>query len=97
MSIMAVYDITGIQDYIFSSNKMKENIGASFIVQQALEKYLPDSIRAEDPNALVDWKNTKKFEMPDNESLNIEVVYIGGGNAMVAFKNKDLFLSLIHI
>jgi len=91
---MAVYDITGIQDYIFSSNKMKENIGASFIVQQALEKYLPDSIRAEDPNALVDWKNTKKFEMPDNESLNIEVVYIGGGNAMVAFKNKDLFIDV---
>ena len=34
--IYAVYDITGIQSYVFGSNKLKENAGASKLVGNVL-------------------------------------------------------------
>jgi hypothetical protein len=40
--VLVLYDITGIQDFIFSSSKLKDNIGASRIVSNVLGR---DAIR----------------------------------------------------
>lgn len=38
---LVIVDTTGIQSYIFGSNRLRENVGASFLVHQAteLDKY----------------------------------------------------------
>ena len=44
MAILTVYDIMGIQNFIFSSKELKDNIGASKIVKNTLDIYLIDVI-----------------------------------------------------
>ena len=43
---LVVVDTTGIQRYIFGSNRLRENVGASHLVYQATEGWLLD-----DPNS----------------------------------------------
>lgn len=94
MGILAIYDVTGIQEYIFSSNKLKENLGASVIVQEVLEDYLVKAIQKVDGKIEIDWKNNKRFLIKSDNSINSEIIYIGGGNVMVAYKNKDTYLEV---
>ncbi len=43
MKCLSLYDLTGIQSYIFGSNALKENLGGSFLVNQALDRWLPEA------------------------------------------------------
>lgn len=88
--IAALYDVTGIQDYIFSSVKLKENIGASIAVQKVLDIFLKDAIKSACPNAAMDWEEYPEIKIRDQD-LDAEVIYSGGGNALVIFKNEDLY------
>jgi len=89
--ILAIYDIMGIQEFVFYSNKLKENIGGSCIVSQVLEKFLPDSIKEKARNPRIDWKSYGDFRIMDDGTIDVEIVYIGGGNAVVAYDNEDIF------
>lgn len=40
MSYLSLYDLTGIQPYIFGSNILQENLGGSYLVKQALDEWL---------------------------------------------------------
>ena len=42
--VLAIYDIRGIQNYIFRTNRVKEIIGASNIVQDLFETILKESV-----------------------------------------------------
>ncbi|MGH8606742.1 MAG: hypothetical protein ACREX9_04790, partial [Gammaproteobacteria bacterium] len=53
MKYLSLYDLTGIQSYIFGSNALKENLGGSFLVNQALERWLPAA--AEEARAEFLW------------------------------------------
>ncbi|KKN48316.1 hypothetical protein LCGC14_0654080 [marine sediment metagenome] len=84
--ILAVYDVTGIQNFIFSTNRLKENLGGSIAVKKASEDMLEEAITSK-------FKNTTLKEI-DNEKINWNeyeavIVYLGGGNAMVIFKDKN--------
>jgi CRISPR/Cas system-associated protein Cas10 (large subunit of type III CRISPR-Cas system) len=85
-----LYDVTGIQDYIFSSARLKENIGASIAVQNVLEKFLEVSIKLVSSNTVTNWNEYPEIKIREQD-LDAEIVYIGGGNAMAIFKNKDLY------
>ena len=50
---LSLYDLTGIQPYIFGSSALKENLGGSFLVNQALEQWLPEA--TEDAGAEFQW------------------------------------------
>lgn len=82
--ILTIYDLSGIQSFIFQTNKLKEMIGASVIVNQALFKTVPDCLQ-EHGEAVDDWaKNEFSFQEGDRA----KIVYIGGGNALVAYGSK---------
>lgn len=80
--ILTIYDLSGIQNFIFSTNKLKEIIGASKIVSMALFENIPDLL-GEDREK---WKKESfSFESEDEK----KIVYIGGGNALMVFDSES--------
>ena len=47
---LTVVDTTGIQDYIFGTNQLKQNVGASYLVDCATRKWVVESLP--EPNNL---------------------------------------------
>jgi hypothetical protein len=94
MGCLTVFDVSGIQNYLFKSSKLKENLGASQLVTDLLKKMLPYSIATICDglklDCKTDWEEAKKFLIAKSDNIAAEIVYIGGGNAMVAFSNKDI-------
>lgn len=95
--VIAVYDIRGIQDFIFRTNRVKDIIGASDIVARVLT----DSIRAwfeeqqDAPAFRFDWLDGQgapgqAFAFDADDGVRAEVLYIGGGNAYVAYRDARL-------
>ncbi len=90
--VVTLLDTTGIQSYIFNSNRLRENLGASYLISQATgdvesEK---DWIRSNLENPEIGVSQNKVYEPIDKSRLNAELVYAGGGNAMLLFKSIDI-------
>ncbi|MCL2136396.1 MAG: hypothetical protein FWH40_02570 [Coriobacteriia bacterium] len=83
---LAVFDLSGIQDFIFQTNKLKEIAGASYLVSRALFENVP-ALLEEKPDG---WKHHKVGDFRSfNNNLHGRTVYIGGGNAMVLFQDSE--------
>ncbi len=93
MKTIALYDIIGIQEFVFASNKVKENAGASIIVQKVFEDYLREEIKTL-RSSRVEWKKYSDFEIIRKPEITAEIIYTGGGNAMVAYHNKAIALDV---
>ncbi|MDO4272601.1 MAG: hypothetical protein Q4D16_02945 [Eubacteriales bacterium] len=92
--ILAKFDVSGIQSYIFASNRLQENVGASCQVTRILEEFLPDSIKEEiifPQDYVLDWEKEDRLCILEKENLKAEIVYIGGGNAVVLFRGRQEF------
>lgn len=80
-------DTVSIQDYIFSSNKLLENIGASRLVDEIYEACLERALKEACPGwagPLSDWSGN-----PGTLSCSpCGIGYIGGGNALVLFEQN---------
>ncbi len=84
-------DIGGKQDYIFSSNKLKENIGASYIIAHELfGPILSASIQEYGGKAdvLEKWKNEMNHSNLFEGNEKLAIGYIGGGNALLFFNGN---------
>ncbi len=95
--VMAVYDIRGIQDFVFRTNRVKDIIGASDIVAKVLTEGIQAWFDKQgDTEAFrFDWLDEKgepeKFTFcREGSSIQAELLYIGGGNAYVAYRNNQL-------
>ena len=89
--VLAMYDVRGIQSYIFKSNKAKEIIGASILVADVITKglncYVYDKV-SEDKRWLykTDWQTEKEIEFLNDEDIQMQVMFVGGGNSYVLFR-----------
>jgi hypothetical protein len=84
-------EAVSIQQYIFSSNKLKENIGASYIIEKLLynENGLMDSILRENEFFGKDFKiNSWKEEKENEINPEGEIGFIGGGNTLIFFNKQ---------
>ena len=86
---------TGIQEYIFSSNRLQENIGASEIVSRAttlwafkaLEEVVEGKHNIKNGGSL-DWDFDKSKHIEEDSKLMAEVIQAAGGNTVVLFREK---------
>ncbi len=89
-------EASGIQEYIFGSNQLSQNIGASELVTQATTDWLfdersgllprPHNVRRAQQGAASRW------HIGDQSLANglaAEVVYAGGGNALILFAAEE--------
>lgn len=108
-TVISMYDVRGIQKYIYRTPKVRNAIGASYIVEHIIEdalKYAIESIKNEQTDGAGNknpYVNIKvKLEWYDKgkekdcicgyneENNDVEVLFIGGGNAFVSYSSIDL-------
>lgn len=88
-----LFDTRSIQKYIFSGNKLRTNIGASYIVDQIFETILIQDVLPTYASTLGSldtdsWKHHDPEREINGLPADCYVAYIGGGNALVLFKKK---------
>lgn len=91
---LTIVDTSGIQEYIFGTNNLKQQIGASYLVACATQDW-PYEIFEEDKSFRHNF-NLKDMENPylrdraiEKGDLDAEVVYSGGGNLVVIFADPE--------
>lgn len=97
--VLAMYDIRGKQDYIYKSNKMKEIIGASYIIRECFDAYLYPAAEECSGKGLFSYKreadqtgfSRERFARHLEEGYIGEVVYDGGGNFFVLYESAEKY------
>ncbi|HZQ07107.1 MAG TPA: hypothetical protein VFD70_11045 [Anaerolineae bacterium] len=73
---LTILDVSGVQNYLFNSNRMAHNLGASYLVEQAMDGWVG---RAASPLQHGEIENGAEWER----------VYSGGGNAVLLFASHQ--------
>ncbi len=98
MGILALYDTVSIQSFIYNSNRLRDNRGASLLVEDCFQQVLKMAIYHVLGNSeLVRWnwrENLKKADFIDDGNIKCEIIYMGGGNALLYLENVELYRSI---
>lgn len=86
---LTVVDTTGIQDYIFGTNQLRQNVGASYLVECATRKWAVEALP--EPHNVTDLDSEVPFteQTIEDGQLAAEVIYAGGGNTVILFNGHD--------
>lgn len=101
--ILTMLDTSGIQPYIFGSNRLQENIGASEIVYRAttlwaFEAFAKANLSHNVLNSdLLDWGPDCNRAIEQDATLEAEVVYAGGGNTLIIFRSFDQAKNFVQV
>ena len=89
---IVVFGTASLQRYIFQSNRLKENIGASYLAVHWLGKGLVSATQADTSLWKIYEKNpwTDQLETPVNKDEAVNLIYIGGGNAALLCQSQDI-------
>lgn len=83
------FDIMKIQDYIFSSNKLKSIVGGSCLVKKVTDELIPEVLLDFKGNSK-EWKNETEFNNNiTDKNVDYEIVFIGGGNTLILFNDEE--------
>jgi len=89
---LIIVDTAQIQSYVFNSNRLRENIGASHLVAQATDSWAKEAVQytVKKHNIVADGRldDTRSIENPA-DNLDGEVLYAGGGNFVVLFRDDS--------
>ena len=83
--IISVIDVTGIQEYMFGSNEVEENVGASHLVHLATTAWLEACLPCPH-NRQAGYEN---HVLEQHQDLHAEIISTGGGNALVLFRTME--------
>ncbi|MEZ4919757.1 MAG: hypothetical protein R2792_11710 [Saprospiraceae bacterium] len=92
MYTAVLIDTISIQNYIFGSNKLKENIGGSFIIEHWIyHKLIPmgfNEMKIPVPDMDL-WRTRPDLnQLEHTPEQDVELAYIGGGGALLLFRNE---------
>lgn len=86
--VLTVVDTTQIQQYIFGSNRLIENIGGSELVEFATRRWAYEALPAS--HNVVDVATGALDNQRTIDTVDAEVLYAGGGNTVILFKTLEL-------
>lgn len=100
--ILAMYDIRGKQDYIYKSSKIKEIVGGSYIIRDCFDDCLFPSAEKVSEKGIFSYRRNsgqdepgeftpENFENRLNRGYIGEVVYDGGGNFFVLYRDAEIY------
>lgn len=89
---LVIVDTTGIQSFIFGSNRLRENVGASYLVHMATGGWLmeePDSLLPAGKHNIIQASRSREDgrKIEEDNSLAVELLYAGGGNSVLLFRS----------
>ncbi len=101
---VAMYDVRGIQNYIFRTTKVKDAMGASQSVEDLLSDAMREAVRVYNqkrieagqkgeilPEKCLEWKKDGRANPFDENWRYMQVLFIGGGNAYVLYESKSIY------
>lgn len=95
-NILALYDCRSKQEYIYRTNIVQEITGASELLRSLFTDFFEDKNNGFKIKS--DWKNEKApenfLDVFNSEGYDAEIVYEGGGNLCVIFKDKETYISV---
>ena len=83
-----LFDTRSIQRYIFSGNRLKTNIGASYLVAHVFDDYLIPILKKTFGDSQVDVDSWKQGKIELQKEIICTVAYIGGGNALIPCRDE---------
>ena len=88
--VLAVYDFRSKQDYIYKTNKVKEIMGASKLIEDAYKNAIDEYNKTE---TKIQTDKSGKFSLSEFEKLDFSacILYEGGGNLLMLFKSSGEF------
>jgi hypothetical protein len=99
---LTLLDTTGIQDYIFASNRLQENIGASELVYRATSLWAFDALEKaklshniKNPYSL-EWEFTDAA-IESDPNLQAEVIQAAGGNTVILFRDDKKSREFVRV
>lgn len=95
---LCLFDCSSIQRYVFGSNMLKSNVGASHVVTRIYDAWIPEALKEVFPaekkidERYAEWKEEEKqakIWLDEDPQRQWETGYVGGGNALMLFRNKE--------
>jgi hypothetical protein len=92
---LTIVDTTGIQAYIFGTNTLRHHMGASWLVDWATQGAVYETVHGLQPKLVsnIDAQGAidpnRKME-DETLGLDVELIYAGGGNAVLLFRTEML-------
>lgn len=98
-AVLAMYDVRGIQNYIFKTNRVKEIIGASRLVETIIEDAFLEAASTciKDGIVISQWTECSKvqeLEIIHDKNVKAQILFIGGGNAYILYQDRDICLAV---
>ncbi len=100
--ITAIYDCRSKQEYIYRTNKIREISGASLLLSKVYEMFIAE-VEKYNIHIKNTWKDDTRNgilfspEKFSDSGYDGEVIYEGGGNLNVIYKNKDIYIKANRI
>lgn len=107
--VLAMYDIRGKQEFIYKCNRLKEIAGASFVIRDCFKDYLYPVAMSDAVKMELKLEINKGIFHDDNTPFTKEgfakhiedgyvgeVVYEGGGNFLLLYKDADTFKKVTY-
>lgn len=86
---LVIIDTTQIQSYIFGSNKLRENISASYLVSETTSTYAIEVLKNLPKPFVIGGQYFDEDKEIEKDDIHAEIFYVGGGNFSVFFRRSE--------